>query len=166
MIAACSALLLIRRTLPNTRRHLDIATIAVICTITVPAFTGLVFMIGKYNITPLRGVVEMNKHGCCTQALIFPRDQVPSLVNFLRDRNEGQTDSLIEEYADRQILRRFALAPPQVQHVGIRSSRDNLEINTRSTWAFWFEENDPVALRREHEHFIETGDITLSDDAR
>ncbi|GAM35627.1 hypothetical protein TCE0_017r04105 [Talaromyces pinophilus] len=133
MIASCGALLLIRRTLPSTRRHLDIATITVICTITVPAFTGLVFMIGKYNITPMRGVVEMNKYGCCTQAMIFPRDQVPNLVNFLRDRNGGQTDSLIEEYADAEDLRRFALAPPQVQHVGIRSSRDNLEINTRTS---------------------------------
>jgi hypothetical protein len=47
MIAACVALLLIRRTLPSTRRHLDIVTITVICTITVPAFTGLIFMIGK-----------------------------------------------------------------------------------------------------------------------
>ncbi|EEA22572.1 hypothetical protein TMatcc_001419 [Talaromyces marneffei ATCC 18224] len=163
MLSACGALLLIRRTLPSARRHLDVATIAVICTITVPAFIGLVFMIGKYNITPLRGVVEMNKHGCCTQAMIFPRDQAPNLASFLRDRKGGQTDSLIEEYADKEALRRFALAPPQVQHVGIRSSRDNLEINTRSTWAFWFEENDPVALRREHdEYFMEMGDMSFA----
>ncbi|RAO73247.1 uncharacterized protein BHQ10_009259 [Talaromyces amestolkiae] len=165
MIAACGALLLTRRTLPSTRRHLDIATITVICTITVPAFTGLVFMIGKCNITPIRGLVEMNKYGCCTQALIFPRDQVPNLVSFLRERNEGQTDSLIVEYADGQTLRRFALAPSQVQHVGIRSSRDNLEINTRSTWAFWFEENDPLALRREHEYSVERGDMNFSENA-
>lgn len=165
MAIACGALFFARHTLPTARRHLDVVTIGVICLVTVPAFTGLFFMIGKYNITPLRGVVEMNKHGCCTQAMIFPRDQVPNLTNFLRDRKSGQTDSLIEEYADREKFRRFALAPPQVQHVGIRSSRDNLEINTRSTWAFWFEENEPAALRREHEHLMEMPGISWPDDS-
>lgn len=159
MSATCGALLLARQASSSARRHLDFPTIGVICIVTVPAFTGLVFMIGKYNLTPLRGVVEMNKNGCCTQAMIFPRDQVPALVSYLRERKGGQTDSLIEEYADNTKLRRFALAPPQVQHVGIQSSRDNLEINTRSTWAFWFEENDPAALRREHKRLLETGAV-------
>ncbi|KAB8074374.1 hypothetical protein BDV29DRAFT_156733 [Aspergillus leporis] len=165
MSTACGALMLTRRIWPASRRHLDVLTITVICVITVPAFTGLIFMIGKYNVSPMRGVVEMNKHGCCTQAMVFPRDQVPDLVNFLRDRKSGQTDSMIEEYADGVKLRRFALAPPQVQHVGIRSSRDNLEINTRSTWAFWFEENDAKALRREHELLLEMNDVPWIEDA-
>ncbi|KAB8235011.1 uncharacterized protein BDW43DRAFT_48937 [Aspergillus alliaceus] len=163
MSIACGALLLARRISSAVSRRLDIPTIIVICAITVPAFVGLIFMAGKYNISPMRGLVEMNKHGCCTQAMVFPRDQVPHLVNFLRDRKAGQTDSMIEEYADEGKLRRFALAPPQVQHVGIRSSRDNLEINTRSTWAFWFEENDPKALRREHERLLEMNQIPWLD---
>lgn len=111
--ATCGALLLARQASSWARRYLDFPTIGVICIIIAPAFTGLVFMIGKYNITPLRGVVEMNKNGCCTQAMIFPRDQVPALVSYLRERKGRQTDSLIEEYADNTKLRRFALAPPR-----------------------------------------------------
>ncbi|KAL6240152.1 hypothetical protein BDW75DRAFT_197106 [Aspergillus navahoensis] len=104
-------------------------------------------MVGKYNVMPLQGAVEMNKYGCCTQGLIYPRCRIPYLIAFLQERKSGQMDSLIEEYADQRGLKRFAYAPPQLQHVEIRSSRDNLEINTRSTWAFWFEENDPRRRR-------------------
>ena len=128
--------MMIRSLWGSSRRYLDVRAIVVICVVTVPAFTGLAFMIGKYNLFPMHGVVEMEKYGCCTQAMVFPRDQVPDLIEFLHERKSGQTDSLIEEYADQKKLRRYALAPPQVQHIGICSSRDNLEINTRSTWVF------------------------------
>lgn len=128
----------------------DPLTILVLCLITVPAFTALVYMTGKYNIMPLTGVVEMNSHGCCTQALLFPREQVDGLIQYLEGRGHGQTDGMIEEYADQTGLTRYALAPQLLQHVGLKSSRDNTEINTRSTWAFWFEGSDPVTLREEH----------------
>ncbi|OJK00775.1 hypothetical protein ASPACDRAFT_51674 [Aspergillus aculeatus ATCC 16872] len=78
----------------------------------LPALIGLVYMVGKYSLMPLGGVVQINAHGCYTQGLVFPRDQ-------------------------------------QLQHLGLKSSRDNLEINTRSTWAFWFEENMSADLRKE-----------------
>ncbi|EED16772.1 conserved hypothetical protein [Talaromyces stipitatus ATCC 10500] len=152
-------LLIIRRVSTSARRFLNWPTIAVICLVSVPAFTGLVYMTGKYNVMPLQGVVEMNKHGCCTQGMIFPRDQVPDLIRWLEEHKSGQTDTLIEEYADSTGLRRFAYAPPQLQHVGSRSSRDNLDINTRSTWAFWFEENDPRVLAREHESLVQGGRV-------
>lgn len=79
--------------------------------------------------------------------------------NFLRERGHGQTDSMIEEYAEQAHLTRYALAPQQLQHVGLKSSRDNTEINTQSTWAFWFEENDPTVLRREHEELLHDREI-------
>jgi hypothetical protein len=68
---------------------------------------------------------------------------------------------LIEEYADAKGLRRFAHAPPQLQHIGSTSSRFNLDINTRSTWAFWFEENDPEVLDREHESLVRGGKVPM-----
>ncbi|KAL4901378.1 hypothetical protein BDW74DRAFT_181946 [Aspergillus multicolor] len=153
--AALSLLLSARQASSKAHRSLDYLTIAVPCLFTVPAFTGLFFMIGKYNVMPLQGVVEMNKYGCCTQGLIFPPDHVPDLIRFSQEQESGQTDSLIEEYADQSALKRFAYAPPQLQPVGIRSSRDNLEINTRSTWAFWSEKNDLRRLKREHHRMIE-----------
>ncbi|RAH78318.1 hypothetical protein BO86DRAFT_450381 [Aspergillus japonicus CBS 114.51] len=112
-----------------------------------------------YPPMPLSGVVEMNAHGCCTQGLVFPRDQVDALIAHLTEVKAGQTDSIIEEYADAKSLTRYALAPQQLQHVGLKSSRDNLEINTRSTWAFRFEENKPADLRKEHEDLLRDVDI-------
>ncbi len=102
---------------------------------------------------PLRraGLVMMNKYGCCTQGLLFPRSEVPALIAFLQERHDGQTDSMIEEYADREQLNRFALSPQPVQHVGLISSRGNTLVNTQSNWAFWFEDTDPSEVKKSHE---------------
>jgi hypothetical protein len=143
-------LVLIRYQSLSARRHLDNWAIGVICVITIPAFIGLVFMIGKYSVFPPRGVFRMNKYGCCTQALVFPRHEVPGLVALLRGMGAGQTDTMIEEYADANGKERLALGPQLVQHVGLESSRDNTFVNSQSTWAFWFEENNLAKLREKH----------------
>jgi hypothetical protein len=62
----------------------------------------------------------------------------------------GQTDTMIEEYADANGKERLALGPQLVQHVGLESSRDNTFVNSQSTWAFWFEENNLGKLREKH----------------
>jgi hypothetical protein len=142
------------RRISGLQTWLDYGTIAVLCLVTIPAFTGLYFMIGKYSVHPLQGLVLMDEHGCCTQGLIFPRQNVPQLMAYLEQERSGQTDAMIEDFATKAGLRRYALAPQQLQHIGLRSSRDNLEINTQSTWAFWFEENDPKELRREHDRLL------------
>ncbi|OOF95835.1 hypothetical protein ASPCADRAFT_168543 [Aspergillus carbonarius ITEM 5010] len=141
------------------RLHLDSLSILVISLFCIPAFTGLAYMMGKYNLMPLRGVVEMNKFGCCTQGLLFPAQQLGGLMGFLENRGHGQTDSLIEEYADLKGLNRYAVAPPLLQHVGLKSSRENTDINTQSTWQFWFENNEPEALRREHAKLLGDADV-------
>lgn len=156
--SGCALLLAIRRRWSGTRHLISNWTIAAMCLVVIPAFTGLIFMIGKYSLFPLHGVVEMNSHGCCTQGLVFPREQVPALTVFLQERKRGQTDSLIEEYADQSGLTRLALAPQQLQHVGLQSSRDNLGVNTQSTWAFWFEENSALDLKIEHERLMAASD--------
>ena len=158
MSTGLASLLLIRRRWPKLRSYIDNWTIAATCLVIIPAFTALVFMIGKYSLLPLQGVVEMNGPGCCTQGLVFPRDEVKSLIEYLQKRKSGQTDSIIEDYAEETGLARLALAPQQLQHVGLRSSRDNLEINTQSTWAFWFEENDPKHLKADHERLLAASD--------
>jgi hypothetical protein len=83
---------------------------------------------------------------------------IPRTDELATERKIGQTDSIIEEYADHTGLTRLAFAPQQMQHVGLRSSRENLEINTQSTWAFWFEENDAEKLKIEHERLIAASD--------
>ncbi|KAL4813678.1 hypothetical protein BDW67DRAFT_187437 [Aspergillus spinulosporus] len=113
--------------------HLDMLSILVISLLCGPAFTALVYMVGKYSLMPLRGVVQMNKSGCCTQGLLFPAQQVNGLVALLEARGHGQTDSMIEEYADLNGLNRYAVAPPLLEHVGLKSSRDKLDVNPKST---------------------------------
>lgn len=143
-------LVLIRYQFPSTKRHLNNGALGVVSLITIPSFIALVFMIGKYTLFPPKGVIRMNKYGCCTQALVFPRNEVPGLVAYLRGIGAGQTDTMIEEYADANRKERLALGSQLVQHVGLESSRDNTFVNSQSTWAFWFEENDPARLREKH----------------
>jgi hypothetical protein len=53
-----------------TQFHLDPPSI-VISMGCIPAFTALGYMVGKYNLMPLHGAIEMNKSGCYTQGLVF-----------------------------------------------------------------------------------------------
>lgn len=135
---------------PSSRRYLDGWCTAVICLITVPAFTALAFMIGKYSLFPPDTVFALNKHGCCTQALLFPRPEIPELIEYLQGRGHGQTDAMIEDYADGNGKQRLATGKQLVQHVGLTSSRDNTFVNSQSTWAFWFETQDKDVLKKEH----------------
>ncbi|KAI7553731.1 hypothetical protein KC331_g1030 [Hortaea werneckii] len=157
MSATLGGLLLIRRTVRPSRRFLDNLTIAVVVLVTVPMFIALIFMIGKYNLMPLNGLERMDRYGCCTQALIYSRASATQVVDMLQERGSGQTDALIEEYGTKNGLAKYALAPQVVQHVGIVSSRDNLEANTRSTWAFWFETQDAGKLKKEHMDLAKAG---------
>jgi GR25 family glycosyltransferase involved in LPS biosynthesis len=157
MVAALTLLLGAKSTIRSLSRRLDNQMLVILVFIVTPAFTALIFMVGKYNLRPLQGLERMDKHGCCTQALVFPRFQVDDLIDFLYERGSGQTDSLIEEYADLQSYERYALAPQVVQHVGLVSSRNNLAINTKSTWAFWFEAQDARKLRKEHRQMARLG---------
>jgi hypothetical protein len=157
-LLALACLSALRRS-TRCRPFLDPATMAVISLLSVPAFTALLYMIGKYSLMPLRGVVEMNAYGCCTQGLVFPTRQIDGLIAHLRETGNGQTDLMIEDYAEHTGLTRYALAPQQLQHVGLKSSRDNPEINARSTLAFWFEENDPGIVRREHDEILHSPDV-------
>ena len=140
----------VRHFVPSSRRILDNWSTAVICLVTIPAFTGLLFMIGKYSLFPPATVFILNKNGCCTQALLFPRPDIPGLVAYLTERGHGQTDAMIEDYADGNGKQRLATGKQLVQHVGLTSSRDNTFINSQSTWAFWFEAQDADVLRREY----------------
>ena len=151
-LAGAGSLLASRRFIPATRRHLDNLSIAAICLISIPAFIALAYMIGKLSIHPPPPVFALNKHGCCTQGLLFPRSQIPDLMKYLEERGNGQTDQMIEDYADRDVKQRLATAKQLVQHVGLQSSRDNAFINSQSTWAFWFELNDAEKLRKEKEY--------------
>ena len=99
----------------------------------------------------------MDKKGCCTQTLIYPRHHVAELANVLLERQAGQTDLEIDKWADEQALARYALSPQLVQHVGLISTRGMPKKYTRQTWAYYFEASSEQRLRREHEDLARWG---------
>jgi hypothetical protein len=167
-------LLMLRLLGCGTRLRLDWATIAVVSLLVAPGFTVLAFMAGKHNL-PLPGytlrhelpfvesggVVPMDRHGCCTQALVFHRPALLRLIEYLRRRERGQTDMMIEEYCDETGVKRFALGEQAVQHVGLFSSRGMATTDARSVWAFWFETNKPVEVERRHRATVEEVDWAM-----
>lgn len=78
-------------------------------------------MIGKNNLIPKGEIFNLNIGGCCSQALVFPRDKAGKIVGFLREKGEGQTDSLLERLADERGLERLGLGAQVVQHIGLES---------------------------------------------
>lgn len=163
--------------LVRLRLRLDLPTIAVLSLIVVPAFTALTFMAGKYSLPmySLRGsnsmvgsildkqdgahrdagVLPMDKHGCCSQALVFDRARVPELIAYLRGVGRGQTDMMIEDYCDQTHLRRFALGEQVVQHVGVISSRGGGGVHGPSVWAFHFEEGRQAEVEKKKQKALQ-----------
>lgn len=141
----------LHRRIKHSRSQTDVNVLYIILCVTVPAIVTLIFMIGQNSLFPLDGLQRMDVKGCCTQSLIFSRPQVSALAARLRSVHPDQTDLIMEEYADEAGLARFALAPQLVQHVGLVSSRGTRRRDSRSNWAFYFEDFDPEKLRWEHE---------------
>ena len=49
--------------------------------------------------------------GCCSQAMIFPRPQIPSLLSYLETARQGQVDLLFDALAKEKGLVRWASYP-------------------------------------------------------
>ncbi|ORY61007.1 uncharacterized protein BCR38DRAFT_349829 [Pseudomassariella vexata] len=133
----------------------DNASLALICALIIPSLVVGFFQAGKANVLPPRpGVFEQN-FGCCSQALLYPRRQVPRLTQYLQNTGKGQVDLMVNRHAASDHLSRFSLYPVQFQHVGIQSSRKTLVDEARSIWSMAFEDKNPVALERDHQRLVE-----------
>lgn len=160
-ILLVSVLGLLRRISKAASGFLTRRTTLFILLVCSPACIGLYFAAGRLTVHPNpSGIHQMNGYGCCSQALLFPRSQVPPLLRYFRKRRTGPRDELIEQYADRNRLTRWALTPSVFQHIGSRSSKwrgngseeigqhDGLTGPER-IWNFHFEAWDPEQLFRE-----------------
>lgn len=116
--AILGAALLARRWRRGSASHLDFGTLLVVALFTTPCLVILFFQCGKASVLPPSPGVHEENFGCCSQALVFPREQVPSLIQFLEEKGQGQVDLLINESAFRKALARYALYPVQLQHMG------------------------------------------------
>lgn len=112
-----------------------------------------------------KGVHQMPRFGCCSQAFVFPRSRITDLVDLYTSRLIGYVDMITEEYANENNEIRWAVTPSVVQHVGRRSSKgaDNNPLvpvkpkskgeltEAEKLWNFEFEMNDAETLRMEHD---------------
>lgn len=157
--AVVAALLyVVQRYHKPSAKVLTVRTVGAIVCIYIPSCILLFFAAGRLTVSPLAtGVQPMDQFGCCSQALVFPQHQIRGLIGFYRERGIGFVDALTEEFADQQSLRRWALVPSVVQHVGARSSKAGDDQDSKwhrsvaaNLWNFDFERFDEDGLRKEH----------------
>lgn len=141
----------IRRRFPSARNSVSLEFICILSFLCVPMAIALFFLSGRVSMQPLRpGLCRMNEFGCCSQALVFPRENVPALIDHLDEKHTtpGPVDSVIEEWADEKGLDRWALVPSAMQHIGKKTHkknedsqpRDKFEVSgARGLWSFGFE---------------------------
>ena len=138
--ASCSATMpAIRRSFP---RHLGFMTVDVIATLSfvcIPTGILLFFLAGKQTTFPLSpGVHEMNKYGCCSQGLVFPRSVVPRLLQLADLEADWLVDMMVEKISDDGEFVRWAIVPPQ--HIGATSSKGyGFDNSARRMWNFRYE---------------------------
>ena len=100
------------------RGSIDNWVVLVVCCIAVPSFVILFFQAGKASLLPPKDGVRKEGFGCCSQGLVFVREQVPDLVHYLREKRVGQYDLMTMEFARDNDFALFALYPMQIQHIG------------------------------------------------
>ena len=102
----------------SARSMLDMETIWVLALLLNPAMVVLFYQCGKASTLPPSPGVFAQPFGCCSQAIIYPREQVQPLVKYLQWRQQGQVDILLTLWARKEKLTRYNLYPVQAQHIG------------------------------------------------
>ncbi|KAM0237909.1 hypothetical protein ACHAP5_008807 [Fusarium lateritium] len=112
------------------------------------SFIALYFLAGRLTVNPYPvGVHEMANYGCCAQGLVIPHQRLNALGSALGTAiGDIAGDSFIEGYADKHGLKKYAITPSVLQHVGIRESSDS-ESTKKLTWNFSFEKIRDKVLR-------------------
>lgn len=113
-----AALIAYRRKSHTIRKHLDNWTLAVICLIAIPGIVVMFFQSGRASVMPQRAGVRQEELGSWTKGMVFPREAVPGLIGYLKQREVGRHDFVVRDYARHQKLAKFSLYPTQLQHVG------------------------------------------------
>ena len=109
---------LARRRWCFARAYIDVETVCVVVLILNPALVVLFFQSVKASLLPPRPGVFDEPFGCCSQAMVFPRTQVPLLLDFLGEQRKGQIDLMLDQLAQEAGLTRYAAYPVQAQHIG------------------------------------------------
>lgn len=116
--AFCPMLLIGRKHSPKLRRHVDDHTLGVVFCLIIPSFVVLFFQAGKASLLPPSPGTYMQRYGCCSQGLVFPREIISTVIDYLHFREDGKIDVLINQLQIKENLDRYTLYPVQLQHVG------------------------------------------------
>nr|RBQ93836.1 hypothetical protein FVER53263_20199 [Fusarium verticillioides] len=113
-----------------------------------------VWLSGKASLFPPQPGVFKEPFGCCSQAMILPRAQVPLVIDSLKERREGQIDLMLDEIASSNGLDRYALYPVLAQHIGVDSARKTAKEEAQAIWSMAFENHNPRTLKKEHNKIL------------
>ncbi|KAI4190426.1 MAG: hypothetical protein L6R41_000806 [Letrouitia leprolyta] len=142
-LVTATVLITSRSSSRRLRKHLSNTSITIVCCFCLPATILLYFMAGRVSMQPLpSGLHRMEKFGCCSQGLIFPRQIVPRAMHTVHHATNKRyyVDMTLERWANDESLARFALVPPLLQHVGSKSSKGSkFDDGANSIWNFAFE---------------------------
>lgn len=140
-ITLTSGMLYVNRKCRGQVPLMSFGCVGVISMVFIPLGIGLGFMAGRQTVWPIAaGVQEMNKYGCCSQALVFPRTIIPLILSSSDLTTDWLVDMMIEKIADKEKLDRWALVPALFQHIGTTSSKGyGFDDNAKELWNFRFE---------------------------
>ncbi|KAH6695491.1 hypothetical protein F5X68DRAFT_227467 [Plectosphaerella plurivora] len=123
---------------------------ALILTLWMPALIALYFLAGRVSVNRLNplawsrhGVREMPRYGCCAQGLVFSSRELKGVQAVFREPPFNYAgDMVLEDYANKHQLTKWALEPSVLQHLGIKASSGG-EMRT-DVWNFSFERQKHV----------------------
>ena len=132
MIAVSLSLLLLRHLAFS--RYLSKPFIVIATFIYTPSFILLYFAAGRLTVLPLHpGVHQMPRYGCCGQGLVFPSATALRAASFLTGKGEGFVDELLEAWANKEGMVRWAVVPSLLQHIGMHSSKGD-DFGSKAEW--------------------------------
>lgn len=125
-------------------------TVALIACVYLPACIALYFAAGRNTMQPPSpGVREMSNFGCCSQGFIFARETIPFVRDMIEHHSMDYIDMLMEAVAAGEGMKKYAIFPSLLQHIGGKSSKGDViaDARARMIWNFGFEMYNAASLR-------------------
>ncbi|KAL4886182.1 hypothetical protein BJY04DRAFT_178585 [Aspergillus karnatakaensis] len=140
--ASLTGLMLVIKQRVKQLRTLPMNIVWITSGVLIPAAITLHFLAGRQTMWPISpGVHEMNKYGCCSQGLVFPRSIIPRFLEQTDLTTDWLVDMMVEKIADKEGWTRWAMVPPVLQHIGATSSKGyGFDDSARTIWNFGFED--------------------------
>lgn len=116
-----------RRAVQCCREILTRQFLTVVCFVCVPLSILLYFLAGRLTVSPIKpGLHVMNHGGCCSQALLFPREHIPTVLKHLDRASRVPVDSALESLGKSLAMDRLVVSPSLMQHVGESSYKEQV----------------------------------------